>query len=77
MEFVKKCWRRHLVINAIVCTLSFAFSLPISLALFPQQSKVFFFFFFQFIIIFSETSLSQIIHIIFLILKTLIISSLV
>lgn len=45
MEFVKKCWRRHLVINAIVCTLSFAFSLPISLALFPQQSKVFFFFF--------------------------------
>ncbi|VDN53889.1 unnamed protein product [Dracunculus medinensis] len=40
MEFVKKCWRRHLVINAIVCTLSFAFSLPISLALFPQQSKI-------------------------------------
>ena len=32
--------RVHLLVNAVVCTLSFAFSLPIALALFPQESKV-------------------------------------
>jgi tricarboxylate carrier len=30
----------HLFVNAVVCTISFAFSLPIALALFPQQSSV-------------------------------------
>ncbi|KIH64659.1 tricarboxylate carrier [Ancylostoma duodenale] len=29
---------RHLFVNAIVCTLSFAASLPVALALFPQES---------------------------------------
>ncbi|KAI1727215.1 tricarboxylate carrier domain-containing protein [Ditylenchus destructor] len=32
--------RVHLLVNAVVCTLSFAFSLPIALALFPQESKI-------------------------------------
>ncbi|ETN76119.1 tricarboxylate carrier [Necator americanus] len=31
---------RHLFVNAIVCTLSFAFSLPVALALFPQESTI-------------------------------------
>ncbi|CAD6198983.1 unnamed protein product [Caenorhabditis auriculariae] len=31
---------RHLLVNAAVCTLSFAFSLPIALALFPQESAI-------------------------------------
>ncbi|KAK6048316.1 hypothetical protein COOONC_14179 [Cooperia oncophora] len=31
---------RHLFVNAIVCTLSFAASLPVALALFPQESTV-------------------------------------
>ncbi|CAJ0606438.1 unnamed protein product [Cylicocyclus nassatus] len=31
---------RHLFVNAIVCTLSFAFSLPLALALFPQESPI-------------------------------------
>uniref|UniRef100_A0A0K0DCK6 Sidoreflexin n=1 Tax=Angiostrongylus cantonensis TaxID=6313 RepID=A0A0K0DCK6_ANGCA len=31
---------RHLFINAVVCTLSFAASLPVALALFPQEGSV-------------------------------------
>ncbi|VDM68060.1 unnamed protein product [Strongylus vulgaris] len=31
---------RHLFVNAVVCTLSFAFSLPLALALFPQESTI-------------------------------------
>ena len=37
-------WRRfpriHLPIHAAVCTLCFAFALPVAIALFPQESKV-------------------------------------
>lgn len=32
--------RINLFVNAIVCTLSFAASLPVALALFPQESKI-------------------------------------
>ncbi|KAK0393034.1 hypothetical protein QR680_000025 [Steinernema hermaphroditum] len=38
--FVKRSATRHLFVNAIVCTISFALSLPVALALFPQQSKI-------------------------------------
>ncbi|XGW12529.1 hypothetical protein V3C99_013313, partial [Haemonchus contortus] len=31
---------RHLFVNAVVCTLSFAASLPVALALFPQESTI-------------------------------------
>ncbi|KAJ1368885.1 Sideroflexin-5 [Parelaphostrongylus tenuis] len=31
---------RHLFVNAVVCTLSFAASLPIALALFPQEGNI-------------------------------------
>ncbi|VDN20462.1 unnamed protein product [Gongylonema pulchrum] len=39
-KWVMKTTPRHIFVNAVVCTLSFAFSLPISLALFPQESRV-------------------------------------
>ncbi|CAD5215073.1 unnamed protein product [Bursaphelenchus xylophilus] len=39
-KFVQKSAGRHLFVNAVVCTLSFGFSLPIALALFPQTSTI-------------------------------------
>ncbi|CAD5210259.1 unnamed protein product [Bursaphelenchus okinawaensis] len=39
-KFVQNSATRHLLVNAIVCTLSFGFSLPIALALFPQTSTI-------------------------------------
>uniref|UniRef100_A0A1I7XT15 Sideroflexin-5 n=1 Tax=Heterorhabditis bacteriophora TaxID=37862 RepID=A0A1I7XT15_HETBA len=44
-EYVRIQWvrgspTRHLLVNAIVCTLSFAVSLPVALALFPQEGKI-------------------------------------
>ncbi|VDK44683.1 unnamed protein product [Anisakis simplex] len=39
-SFVTRNAVRHLLVNAFVCTLSFAFSLPISLALFPQECAI-------------------------------------
>jgi len=47
MPFLEKAFKslqrspiRHLLVSAVVCTLSFGFSLPIALALFPQISSV-------------------------------------
>lgn len=39
-KWVRSSAIRHLFVNAIVCTLSFAASLPVALALFPQESTV-------------------------------------
>ncbi|CAI5443026.1 unnamed protein product [Caenorhabditis angaria] len=39
-KWVTKTQVRHIFVNAVVCTLSFAFSLPIALALFPQESAL-------------------------------------
>uniref|UniRef100_A0A1I8A388 Sidoreflexin n=1 Tax=Steinernema glaseri TaxID=37863 RepID=A0A1I8A388_9BILA len=38
--FVQRSPIHHLLVNAAVCTISFAFSLPIALALFPQNSSI-------------------------------------
>jgi len=40
LKFVQKSAGRHLLVNATVCTISFALSLPIALALFPQRSAI-------------------------------------
>jgi hypothetical protein len=40
LKFVKKSAARHLLVNAIVCTISFGLSLPVALALFPQRSTI-------------------------------------
>lgn len=32
--------RINIFVNAIICTLSFAASLPVALALFPQESEI-------------------------------------
>uniref|UniRef100_A0A915CMQ3 Sidoreflexin n=1 Tax=Ditylenchus dipsaci TaxID=166011 RepID=A0A915CMQ3_9BILA len=43
LERIKVIQRRpavHLLVNAVVCTISFGFSLPIALALFPQTSSI-------------------------------------
>ncbi|KJH51975.1 tricarboxylate carrier [Dictyocaulus viviparus] len=40
LKWVRGSSVRHLLVNAAVCTLSFAFSLPIALALFPQEGVV-------------------------------------
>ncbi|CZR14457.1 Sideroflexin-5 [Caenorhabditis elegans] len=39
-KWVTKTQVRHIFVNAIVCTLSFAVSLPVALALFPQESAI-------------------------------------
>ncbi|KAI6178940.1 Sidoreflexin [Aphelenchoides besseyi] len=39
-KFVQKSATRHLIVNAIVCTISFGLSLPVALALFPQKSTI-------------------------------------
>jgi len=39
-KFVQKSAGRHLLVNAIVCTISFALTLPVALALFPQESTI-------------------------------------
>ena len=39
-SFWHKFPRIHLPIHAAVCTLCFAFALPVAIALFPQESKV-------------------------------------
>ncbi|CAJ0963432.1 unnamed protein product, partial [Mesorhabditis belari] len=39
-SWVQKSSVRHLLVNAIVCTISFGISLPIALALFPQESTI-------------------------------------
>ncbi|CAJ0574796.1 unnamed protein product, partial [Mesorhabditis spiculigera] len=39
-RWVQKSATRHLLVNAIVCTISFGISLPIALALFPQESTI-------------------------------------
>ncbi|UMM16355.1 hypothetical protein L5515_013395 [Caenorhabditis briggsae] len=39
-KWVTKTQARHIFVNAIVCTLSFAVSLPVALALFPQESAI-------------------------------------
>ncbi|EFO12476.1 hypothetical protein LOAG_16057 [Loa loa] len=39
-RWVTKTTKHHIFISAVVCTLSFAFSLPISLAIFPQESRI-------------------------------------
>ena len=39
-QFLIKRPRLHMPINAVVCTLSFAFALPVAIALFPQYSEV-------------------------------------
>lgn len=40
LKFVQKSAARHLIVNAVVCTICFGLSLPVALALFPQQSSV-------------------------------------
>uniref|UniRef100_A0A914CAF1 Sidoreflexin n=1 Tax=Acrobeloides nanus TaxID=290746 RepID=A0A914CAF1_9BILA len=40
LKFVQKSAGRHLVVNAVVCTICFGLSLPVALALFPQQSAI-------------------------------------
>jgi tricarboxylate carrier len=40
LKFVQKSAVRHLLVNAIVCTISFGLSLPVALALFPQISTI-------------------------------------
>ncbi|KAI6184953.1 Sideroflexin-5 [Aphelenchoides bicaudatus] len=40
LKFVQKSAGRHLLVNACVCTISFGLSLPVALALFPQQAKI-------------------------------------
>lgn len=40
LKFVQKSAGRHLLVNAFVCTISFGLSLPVALALFPQQAKI-------------------------------------
>ncbi|CAI4231775.1 unnamed protein product [Auanema sp. JU1783] len=40
LKWVKSSPVRHLLVNAMVCTVSFAISLPVALALFPQESSV-------------------------------------
>jgi len=40
LKFVQKSAVRHLLVNACVCTISFGLSLPVALALFPQQSEI-------------------------------------
>ncbi|KAI6227904.1 Tricarboxylate iron carrier domain containing protein [Aphelenchoides besseyi] len=40
LKFVQKSATRHLIVNAIVCTISFGLSLPVALALFPQKSTI-------------------------------------
>lgn len=40
LKFVQKSALRNLLVNACVCTISFGLSLPVALALFPQQSEV-------------------------------------
>jgi len=39
-QFLIKRPRLHMPINAVVCTLSFAFALPVAIALFPQYSEI-------------------------------------
>jgi tricarboxylate carrier len=39
-RFLQRRMFLHLPINVLVCTLSFAFSLPTAIALFPQESKI-------------------------------------
>ncbi|CAB3405351.1 unnamed protein product [Caenorhabditis bovis] len=39
-DWVTKTKVRHIFVNALVCTLSFAASLPVALALFPQESAL-------------------------------------
>uniref|UniRef100_A0A915Q391 Sidoreflexin n=1 Tax=Setaria digitata TaxID=48799 RepID=A0A915Q391_9BILA len=39
-QWITRSNTRHVLISAIVCSLSFAFSLPLSLALFPQESQI-------------------------------------
>uniref|UniRef100_A0A8R1XQE7 Sidoreflexin n=2 Tax=Onchocerca TaxID=6281 RepID=A0A8R1XQE7_ONCVO len=39
-QWVTKTTKHHIFISAIVCISSFAFSLPISLAIFPQESRI-------------------------------------
>uniref|UniRef100_A0A914WPX0 Sidoreflexin n=1 Tax=Plectus sambesii TaxID=2011161 RepID=A0A914WPX0_9BILA len=39
-RFLKRNPRWHLLVNAIVCTISFGISLPVALALFPQESTI-------------------------------------
>lgn len=40
MSFWSKFPRIRMPIHATVCTLCFAFALPVAIALFPQESKV-------------------------------------
>ncbi|MCP9263661.1 Sideroflexin [Dirofilaria immitis] len=39
-HWVTKTTKHHIFISGIVCIISFAFSLPISLAIFPQESQI-------------------------------------
>ncbi|EJW76839.1 hypothetical protein WUBG_12251, partial [Wuchereria bancrofti] len=39
-RWVTKSTKHHVFISAAVCIFSFAFSLPISLAIFPQESRI-------------------------------------
>uniref|UniRef100_A0A0R3RWD1 Sideroflexin-5 n=1 Tax=Elaeophora elaphi TaxID=1147741 RepID=A0A0R3RWD1_9BILA len=39
-QWITKSTTRHIFISAIVCIFSFGFSLPISLAIFPQESQI-------------------------------------
>ncbi|TKR57390.1 hypothetical protein L596_030866 [Steinernema carpocapsae] len=39
-QFVQKSSSRQRLVTAVVCTISFALSLPVALALFPQQSSI-------------------------------------
>uniref|UniRef100_A0A8R1E0A3 Sidoreflexin n=1 Tax=Caenorhabditis japonica TaxID=281687 RepID=A0A8R1E0A3_CAEJA len=40
LEWVRKTKTRHVLVNAVVCTFAFAVSLPVALALFPQESII-------------------------------------
>lgn len=40
MRFLKKWPRLHLPVQVVVCTLCFGLTLPVSIALFPQNSEV-------------------------------------
>ncbi|XP_012935542.1 sideroflexin-5 [Aplysia californica] len=39
-KFLKKYPRLHLPVNALVCSLAFAFALPVAIAMFPQYSEI-------------------------------------
>ncbi|WKX94150.1 hypothetical protein Q1695_011426 [Nippostrongylus brasiliensis] len=39
-KWVKSSPVRHVLVNAVVCTISFAITLPVALALFPQESTI-------------------------------------